>query len=406
MAGNNTDSRVQIGTAFPGMTFPDEIQNGSQLGGATYKEFQHLYAQLEGFLRAAGFNPDGTFNNLVAQSVTLVSNYNTSIPPGVGGPGTIYTVNAGGVATQISGGGGGVQCCPDIAGVGDLLFTSFGSEGDWKVYSPQGVDRGTLQSPVDNTASSIVALSTGVVVDVGGNSGTAFYPAALTAPTYPSDATTLQFGLGVDGSLNIYAFKSGGGTKVIRKVNSSGTLVTDYSLGSSTIGGSALVVNSSGSHIYYMAIDAFTAPLKTSKQVWVMETAGGTSSLFVSDGTYTLNQNRLLVLPTTGDLLVAWRGGGLTGRIDRYNSSGVLQQMYTPVYNGQGVAPDSITAGLTEGTFWLAAGANVNTDSGNVIMEIDVATGNIRNSFAPDDGTFYFGGPFCVLRAPIPYAYS
>jgi hypothetical protein len=80
--------------------------------------------------------------------------------------------------------------------------------------------------------------------------------------------------------------------------------------------------------------------------------------------------------------------------------------MYTPVYNGQGVAPDSITAGLTEGTFWLAAGANVNTDSGNVIMEIDVATGNIRNSFAPDDGTFYFGGPFCVLRAPIPYAYS
>jgi hypothetical protein len=250
-------------------------------------------------------------------------------------------------------------------------------------------------------------LPSGVVIDVGGASGTAFYPADLTTPTYPADAIGLQQGIAFDSSGNIYSSDAiGFGGMEIRKLTSAGVNVTTYTLDDwdqiYTVS-----VNAAGTRIYLTVLNTFNADpakRKNLKQIWVYDTTGPTYTQFVSDPTYSTSYNTHYVVPATGDLIVAWRGTGLNGRVDRFSSSGVLLQMYTPVYNGMGVRPFVITPGLTDATFWMMAGAN-NT-YGTVAMEVDIASGTVRNSFdPPDDGTFDFLAPFCVLRAPVPYAY-
>lgn len=404
MSGNNTDARVQIGTSYPGMTFPDEVQDGSSLGSACYKEFQHFYAQLEGLLRAAGINPDGTFNNLVAQSVTLVNNYNTSLPPTVGNnqtPGTIYTVSAGGVASQV----GGAQCCPDVAGVGSLAFTNYGDTSDnydWQFWSPQGVNLGPIPNPVvANGVSTVRALSDGRVVVIGDNSvaGPKIWQPDFSSYSAPSAGSNpVSYGIGLDSSGNIYGKAS---TNKIRKYDSTGAYVTEYTIPNcQNIFG--VSVNPAGTVLYYSKVNV-PAPAASTKEVYSYTIATTTEALFASDASYTAGFNSILVIPYTGDVLIGWDGGGTDGYIKHYDSTGALLYTYQPTVNGGNLSPVTITAGLTDFSFWVAGGANVDTDSGVIVAEVQMVTGAVLNQFAPDDGTdFYYGGPFCVLRAPIP----
>ena len=397
MSGNNTDARVQIGTSFPGMTFPDEVQDGSTLGSACYKEFQHLYAQLEGFLRAAGFNADGTFNNMVAQSVTLISNYNTSIPPTVLNnqtAGTIYTVSAGGVATQV----GGAQCCPDVAGVGTLLFTSYGNEGAWKFYTPQGValpDAPTVTGDV----VSIRAVADGSVLVWGDATvgGIKIWDSTFTTSQNNSGSNNTSYGIGIDSSGNLYGKSS---SNKIRKYTSDGTYVTEYTIPNCQ-NISAVAVNPAGTVLYYSKVN-LPAPVATIKEVYSYTIATTTEALFVSDASYDCTFNSILVVPYTGDVLVAWNGAGLNGYVKHYDSAGAALFTYSPTVNGFGVSPSYITPGLTDFSFWIGAGANVDTFSGTVAMEIQMESGTVLNQFAADDANFYFGDTFCVLRAAIP----
>lgn len=124
------------------------------------------------------------------------------------------------------------------------------------------------------------------------------------------------------------------------------------------------------------------------------------------------SDNALLVL-RNGDILVAWRcfnaassnhagtTRGGSGYIKHYDASGTLLHTYALA----GTLPDPfvITAGLTDASFWIGYYDDTLTTERKVrIAEIQVGTGTVLNSFAPDDGAgFAYNGPFCLVRVAI-----
>lgn len=68
--------------SYPSMSFYSELSDPVR------KELLQLYAQLGDFLRSAGFNSDGSFNNIVVNNITVQQN--TEVPGG--GAGEIVTI--------------------------------------------------------------------------------------------------------------------------------------------------------------------------------------------------------------------------------------------------------------------------------------------------------------------------
>lgn len=72
------------GTGSPTITFASRLTDGSRLGKAAFDEFQQFSGLLQGFFDSLGARADGSFGNIVVESIQIVPNFTTLPAPPAG----------------------------------------------------------------------------------------------------------------------------------------------------------------------------------------------------------------------------------------------------------------------------------------------------------------------------------
>ncbi len=399
---------MSSGASYPGVTFASELQDGTHLGGTVYKELQHLCAQIEAILRAAGIQADGTFENLVTNNITIINGGNIfnapPVTPGYDGGGTGSGDGVGGVGVTPFPFPGGNNCvCEAAVPAGSLAFTGFGDD-PMKFLSPDGLP--TLapapSEPVEpgSGCDGIVALTTsGRVCITGGNTpnfGTTGIGIFNTDLTVHAQGASGAHGFGGrsiarDDSGNFYVADPTL-TGYIFRYTEGGAQTGDWQVGNTPI---AIAVNAAGTIAYFVEFGA-----QDTVKAW--DLSGNTSlGTFVTNAGFSVNHNALLCIGS--DLLVGWKKAATTGYIKHYSAAAATLYTYNPL--GSVIATTVLTPGLTDFSFWCGYyDGTVSTSAGVRIVEIQVGTGAILHQFAPEDGGFQFDGSFCVLRVGVEQA--
>jgi hypothetical protein len=277
-----------------------------------------------------------------------------------------------------------------------LAFSGFG-DSPMKFTTSSGIDAGTPASnPQLGTGgcAGIVALDDGTVCVNG-----ASYPGPNFECTLALDstfATILGFETPQANSIAcnytdaFYGYHSGGIiADRIHKFDNTGTKVGDWITGLTSGNPYALGVAPDESFAYFALWNADT--------VTKYDLGGLTGSTFVTETGYKIRPNSILVL-RNGEVVIAWDAVTGNGFFRHYDASGATLHTYSP--SGTNVAPHTVTPGLDDTSFWGAYyDSDLSTYSGVTICEIEVSTGTVLHTFDPDDGTFEFDGPFCLLRA-------
>jgi hypothetical protein len=161
-------------------------------------------------------------------------------------------------------------------------------------------------------------------------------------------------------------------------------------------------VSFDGTVAYLNSLSGIGAAEKSNIYAWDM--VGGVSlGLFTSESPYTLLDCCILGL-SNGDVLIGWGqgGGAADGYIKHYDSTGTL--LHTRALPGTHPTPLTIRAALEDGFIWVTYydGA-LSTYSTVGLLKMDLSDGSTAlGPFAPEDGEFFFDGPFCVLSEPVP----
>ncbi len=286
---------------------------------------------------------------------------------------------------------------------GDLAFTGFG-EADMQFTSPSG-DARLQPSSAPNCGSGvdgIVALPTsGRVAVVGANapsfpttgvglyqtSFSVFIDSAAGADGFPG------FSIAADDAGQFYGVKSTSPAHGrLFRYSSVGVQNGDFLLGHTlptTCG-----VNGAGTIGYY------SLAFPNDDTVYAWDLTGDTDlGTFKTRASFQIAHNAILSL-SNGDVLVGWQKTGDDGDIIHYNAAGSVLHTYT--LTGTHPAPNVLTPGLTAATIWVSYyNEDVMTSSGVTVSELTLGTGDVVNTFDPDDGDFQFDGPFCVVRSAV-----
>lgn len=284
------------------------------------------------------------------------------------------------------------------ASIGDLAFAGFGSTA-LKVYTETGLNTGLTRTDVDPAGSScsgIVQLDSGQVGVSGVDSGAPnFYTFRGLTSDYQTEAggysSTAQRSIASNYSDKFYTIvETPAGTLKRLTLTTTGTLSATDTLetGWSSPSYAALGVSPDGASSYYCHFNTADAPIRKNNSTWVTAPSGGR-----------VKANAILVL-RSGDVLIGWSFASATGYVRHYSDAGAL--LYTYTLTGTNPGPVVLTPGIDDTSFWLSyARSDLSTYSGVTVAEIEIGTGTVLNTFNPENGTFDFDGPFCVMRATI-----
>lgn len=351
-------------------------------------------AMMRSIVALSGYRLQGSWMDVLARWTS-----------GVNGVGIVGSGGTGGFGGSVGGGfggggGGGLSAC-ETPCAGDLLFSGYG-DSPVKALSPNGAALALTNTPTLSTTGGCGGIATipsgsigvaGVTVLDGGfdlGAVVAYTPllglAGFTSgesPCWSIAATASKF----------YTLRSDIVTNTeVLEFNSAGTITDRIDLGeiASGLPYTVLGVRFDAGKVYFGKGNGSV--------VKVRDVGGASTSTFVDESasSYQLIQNSIVVLPN-GQVLVGWHKSG-QGIIRRYSTAGATLATYTP--SSTDAFPVCVTLGRPNGTsFWVSYyTTNAATFSGVRVEEYDVASGSVLNSIDPEDGTFEFDGPFCVLR--------
>jgi hypothetical protein len=192
--------------------------------------------------------------------------------------------------------------------------------------------------------------------------------------------------------------------KYIFKYNAGGDLVAKIDASSITTNCTMLSigVNGAGTIAYVSAYNSSAVGFPPPTTVYAWDLSGAASlGAFSSASGHHLHDNSIMS-NSNGDVIVAWdKTAAGSGFVRRYSSAGATLNTYSLPGSGN-LTPVNVTPGFTDATFWVTYYDDaLSTYSGVTVAEVQTSDGAILHSFSPEDGTFEFDGPFCILRVAV-----
>lgn len=292
---------------------------------------------------------------------------------------------------------------------GSLLFSGFG-DATAKFLSPDGVDLGDPDSgplQLDKSCDGIVYLpgADNHVPMVGG--GDIFTPGGPKFPTTGVGIFASDFATWVEGGTGAHGFPQRSmarddaghfyGTKdvgpYIMQYTADGTQTGVWGpLAFGNTAANVLAVNAAGTRAYYSAAGS----IASDNNIYAWDLSGNADlGVFTTESTFFVSAFCSMTC-VGSELIVGWSKTATNGYLKRYNASGVLQATYT--LTGTAATPIVLTPGLDDTSIWVNYyNSDLATFSGVTISEIELATGDVLHTFAPEDGTFEFDSPMCVV---------